>query len=290
MKANKSPAGVRAKTSPASKCENPPVALIRIPFGIRSQIAPVFQMRHHLPRQGPQDARLHSGQGPRNIGGNANKIVETLLRRSIQYPIIPENSRPPGFVPGQRRLHKASSNAHSITIRPFSNSYSLASGLPLLTTEVPSYSVTDCVTFCDCDANCLKFGQNPAGSASLLQRFSVRLLGSLATPFGRFLRAIRKQPDRGAVDYPANWSRPAPTALLTIPNVRFQAETRASHRLPLIPHQQSISFVWVCRHVGLCSPFAKVSFRKRSPWESSGNAYTTLHAYTPINLPNHFEG
>src|SRR5437899_12532435 len=122
-----------------------------------------------------------------DIGGNANKIVETLLRRSIQYPIIPENSRPPGFVPGQRRLHTASSNAHSITIRPFSNSYSLASGLPLLTTEVPSYSVTDCVTFCDCDANCLKFGQNPAGSASLLQRFSVRLLGSLATPFGRFL-------------------------------------------------------------------------------------------------------
>jgi hypothetical protein len=46
-----------------------------------------------------------------DIGGHTNKIVETLLRRSIQYPIIPEDSRPRGFVPWQRRLHTAPYNA-----------------------------------------------------------------------------------------------------------------------------------------------------------------------------------
>jgi hypothetical protein len=80
-----------------------------------------------------------------------------------------------------------------------------------------------------------------------------------------FSRAIRTQPDCETVpDYPAKWFRTCPAASLTIPNARFQSETRASQRLPLIPPQQSISFVWVCRHVGLCSPFTK-PLRRRSP-------------------------
>src|SRR5439155_2909900 len=60
--------------------------------------------------------------------------------------------------------------------------------------------------------------QRPFPDAWVLYARSVRRRAA------SFLRAIRKQPDRGTVDYPANWSRPAPTALLTIPNARFQAK------------------------------------------------------------------
>ena len=89
----------------------------------------------------------------------------------------------------------------------------------------------------------------------------------------------RKQPDRGTVDYPANWSRPAPTALLTIPNVRFQVETRASQRLPIIPPQQSVSVVWVCRHVG-CVGFLREFLWRPLPERVLERGYT---AYTPTH-------
>src|SRR5437868_2043109 len=100
-------------------------------------------------------------------------------------------------------------------------------------------------------------------------------------------RVIRKQPDRGTVDYPANWSRPAPTALHTIPNVRFQAETRASQRPPIIPPQQSIFVVLgVCRRVG-CVGFLREFLWRSLPervLERGYTAYTPTHPRIPVSV------
>ena len=87
----------------------------------------------------------------------------------------------------------------------------------------------------------------------------------------------RKQPDRGTVDYPANWSRPARQPC----SLSHMRVSKRQHRLliDLIPHQQSIFFVWVCRHVG-CVGFLREFLWRPLPERVLERGYT---AYTPTH-------
>src|SRR5439155_16328778 len=85
--------------------------------------------------------------------------------------------------------------------------------------------------------------QRPFPDAWVLYARSVRRRAA------SFLRAIRKQPDRGTVRLPGQLVSACPDSLAHHPKCALSSETRASHRLPIIPPQQSVS-VWVCRRVG----------------------------------------
>jgi hypothetical protein len=59
--------------------------------------------------------------------------------------------------------------------------------------------------------------------------------------------------EHATTDYDLSFGASQTVVVMSSGNMRFSSTT-------LNPPQQTISFVWVvCRHVGLCSPFTKVS-------------------------------